>query len=231
MDDDATKFCRTCDYSLQGLSELRCPECGRAFEPSDPRSYAARPWRVRRWRLGVKVGVVVSFMSILFLFNFGVSWSDARYSCASCAARRQVKEAAFLGIPIRHDVALDEGAISKFVQAYEDSTCLHVWEGASGEFRELNGGARWQGRGRERHGWSRMIDSNSSIYAPQYLERKAASDDEFAPRLIILIRADYFNRSDPLCQEIFNELVDMADDVLQGSPPVDNDSTIGAKSE
>ena len=30
--------CRTCDYVLSGLAENRCPECGRPFDPNDPRT-------------------------------------------------------------------------------------------------------------------------------------------------------------------------------------------------
>jgi hypothetical protein len=30
--------CLMCDYSLRGLPENRCPECGRAFDPDDPRT-------------------------------------------------------------------------------------------------------------------------------------------------------------------------------------------------
>lgn len=29
-------LCRSCNYALRGLSEPRCPECGRAFDPADP---------------------------------------------------------------------------------------------------------------------------------------------------------------------------------------------------
>lgn len=41
------KRCITCDYSLHGLSESRCPECGRGFDPSDPETYRIGPRRSR----------------------------------------------------------------------------------------------------------------------------------------------------------------------------------------
>lgn len=31
--------CKTCHYSLSKLTEHRCPECGRAFDPNDPSTF------------------------------------------------------------------------------------------------------------------------------------------------------------------------------------------------
>jgi len=39
-------YCRNCSYSLQGLTEQLCPECGRAFQADSPRTYRQRPYRV-----------------------------------------------------------------------------------------------------------------------------------------------------------------------------------------
>ena len=36
-------FCPRCHYNLRGLAEPRCPECGRGFDPSDPRTYSFTP--------------------------------------------------------------------------------------------------------------------------------------------------------------------------------------------
>ncbi len=42
--------CVSCGYRLRGLSSFVCPECGQAFDPSDPRTFA-EDWRLRvhRW--------------------------------------------------------------------------------------------------------------------------------------------------------------------------------------
>jgi hypothetical protein len=39
-----------CDYSLQGLTEDRCPECGRSFDPDDPKTmrFGRRGERLQR---------------------------------------------------------------------------------------------------------------------------------------------------------------------------------------
>jgi len=37
------KRCLDCGYILDRLPELRCPECGRAFDPGDPTTYVVRP--------------------------------------------------------------------------------------------------------------------------------------------------------------------------------------------
>jgi hypothetical protein len=41
-------YCTSCDYSLEGVTRATCPECGRAFDPARPQTYAARPGTRRR---------------------------------------------------------------------------------------------------------------------------------------------------------------------------------------
>jgi len=36
--------CLSCDYELSGLTEHRCPECGRGFDPEDARTYRSDAW-------------------------------------------------------------------------------------------------------------------------------------------------------------------------------------------
>lgn len=49
--DAARGRCRKCDYPLRGLIENRCPECGRPFDPGDPKTmrFGRRGERVQRW--------------------------------------------------------------------------------------------------------------------------------------------------------------------------------------
>jgi hypothetical protein len=32
-------FCKACKYELRGAASRRCPECGRPFDPADPRTF------------------------------------------------------------------------------------------------------------------------------------------------------------------------------------------------
>src|SRR4051812_17679809 len=36
-------YCLNCHYDLRGLSENRCPECGRSFDPGRPSTFARSP--------------------------------------------------------------------------------------------------------------------------------------------------------------------------------------------
>ena len=39
------RYCRRCNYNLHGLTAPRCPECGREFDPTNPKTYRSRPAR------------------------------------------------------------------------------------------------------------------------------------------------------------------------------------------
>jgi hypothetical protein len=48
---EPTMYCRDCGYVLDGLPQPRCPECGREFDPHDPRTFSdgvRRPGALRR---------------------------------------------------------------------------------------------------------------------------------------------------------------------------------------
>jgi len=46
-----TATCRGCGYALRDLPEPRCPECGRTFDPRDPRTMRVPGWKPpARWR-------------------------------------------------------------------------------------------------------------------------------------------------------------------------------------
>jgi hypothetical protein len=45
-----TRYCRQCQYFLDGLTENRCPECGTPFEPGDPSTFQTVPRDPRQTR-------------------------------------------------------------------------------------------------------------------------------------------------------------------------------------
>lgn len=71
--------CLDCAYCLLGLPEPRCPECGRAFDLTDPSTYSTKPPLIR-WRLwlpglllAIGLGVVI-FLAIL-VGGLGIGWA------------------------------------------------------------------------------------------------------------------------------------------------------------
>lgn len=65
-------YCRRCGYDLRSRHEsLRCPECGREFDPSNPRTFLHRPPRAyTRWLK--RLGVVL--LSVLLILSAGWGW-------------------------------------------------------------------------------------------------------------------------------------------------------------
>jgi hypothetical protein len=61
---DPTKWCKTCGYVLDGLSENRCPECGRGFDPANRRTFRGKPPASRRRKFFLR-SVVVIFILVL----------------------------------------------------------------------------------------------------------------------------------------------------------------------
>ncbi len=56
-------FCRGCGYALIGLPGNRCPECGRDFDPGNPKTFLAHPRQSVRRRL-VKIVLVLVCLTL-----------------------------------------------------------------------------------------------------------------------------------------------------------------------
>lgn len=88
-----TIYCRKCGYALVGLSENRCPECGRGFDPGDPRTFlkSARGWRVRWWgkRIALGIGLLVAVCVVAAAAIFGNLYWHWRAEQPIIAAIRQ----------------------------------------------------------------------------------------------------------------------------------------------
>jgi uncharacterized paraquat-inducible protein A len=68
--------CKTCHYSLMGLTEHRCPECGTPFDPNDPSTFEIpRPNEATAW-----IALVAAFVLVFILLTFLVRMSIGRSS-------------------------------------------------------------------------------------------------------------------------------------------------------
>ena len=67
-------YCLACDYDLTHLDTDRCPECGRAFNPLNPDTFAAKTLADRRAQMVVTIVIVLAIAG--FVFGLGVlSWT------------------------------------------------------------------------------------------------------------------------------------------------------------
>lgn len=70
-------YCTSCGYDLRALPIARCPECGRAYDPRDGRTFrrtAGRAWGAAlRW-YGIRLFFVVSTIVLIALSLWGWLW-------------------------------------------------------------------------------------------------------------------------------------------------------------
>lgn len=77
--------CITCGYLLRDLPKNACPECGRAFDPADPMSYAPsrRSRSIRRWtkRAAIAIGAAVILFAVC---PRGMQRGKLTLTCGGC---------------------------------------------------------------------------------------------------------------------------------------------------
>ena len=69
-------YCSKCDYDLSHLKELRCPECGREFDPDDPSTFESSEYRPCPCYL--KFALVLSFYPFTILLCLYAAWVAGR---------------------------------------------------------------------------------------------------------------------------------------------------------
>lgn len=67
------RFCLGCGYALTATAGSPCPECGRAFDPTNPRTTAASP-RGHRLRMGLRRTTLVLLSGLAAAGLLGVAW-------------------------------------------------------------------------------------------------------------------------------------------------------------
>jgi hypothetical protein len=81
--DISTALCRKCRYPLRGLETHRCPECGRWFNPNDPKTMIVNGEvsRVSRWWISQNgtPTLVWAISAVLMTLVLGVVTSSNPY--------------------------------------------------------------------------------------------------------------------------------------------------------
>src|ERR1700741_4748727 len=67
------RFCRSCSYSLRGISSTHCPECGRGFDLSDSTTTVLRASFVNLLILARTCRVVIGGLGVLALVCFAMT--------------------------------------------------------------------------------------------------------------------------------------------------------------
>lgn len=65
--------CLSCGYSLDGLHEHRCPECGKTFDPDDPLTHDANRRLLRTARLCLWIAAGGTAYALLFVLSMVVT--------------------------------------------------------------------------------------------------------------------------------------------------------------
>lgn len=187
MTESISRFCRSCNYDLNGLSEHRCPECGREFDPENPKSFANTPdWHFRR-KLKF-VGICSVVLAVLYVVGSGIEHGYARFSCENCGARSNAKYFSFYEWGGLYSRVTDEGPVSKFIQAYEGAPCNHKWEMSTDSFGRLLSRAYGLGRGFKRYNLTSLIDHFGESDNIALLNDAKKYDSKFALDLIDCVR-------------------------------------------
>jgi len=121
-------LCLACDYPLRGLAENRCPECGRGFDPKDPKSVnpgKSLGWVGRRllrppgWPMFLLIGLTA--LVSLWLFRMPGTYDGARERTAFAAALWTPVAALWL---LRGVVA----AITRWARKQPMAGFAHAWK-------------------------------------------------------------------------------------------------------
>lgn len=103
LDDKAFRFCLGCSHPLAGVTEARCPECGRTFDPLDERSTASSPYPVRRVlaRIGkAAIGcMAVAAVGLALVNAWGGAWFLMEFMLAFMCAPVATVSVGFALIP------------------------------------------------------------------------------------------------------------------------------------
>ena len=104
--------CAGCRYPLDGLSENRCPECGRPFDHADPASFATspkKPWARSAKRAAKWLGAIAAIVAALYA---GLDWETSYETCRLCGTYSQARHLTFYGLGGGYGRKVTAGEIS-----------------------------------------------------------------------------------------------------------------------
>ena len=67
-------YCEKCYADLAGASDGRCPKCGRAFDPANPRTFFARPFP--------PIPLIIVQVVLTTMFAIAAAWVVAAHQLA-----------------------------------------------------------------------------------------------------------------------------------------------------
>ncbi len=184
------RYCLGCSYPLDWLSENRCPECGRPFQPENPETFARSPrkhWIAallssRQGRIATASVIVVL---LVVLIECGLDTGYRLQTCSQCGARSRVKHLYLYGHGGDYGRQVWEGPLSRFIQECNNTRCSHAWRGYSFSGGGLLSG--WHGSGNSFFFWVACLDALPPQFA-DLLRSKAEADPQFAGKLQTIIQ-------------------------------------------
>lgn len=80
--------CLQCDYDLNGLTEHRCPECGRGFDPENPVTFLDTRWIEEQLTPPLRFSIYAACFPIvvvvaLILLTIAIDWTVGRDAAQS----------------------------------------------------------------------------------------------------------------------------------------------------
>lgn len=200
-------YCLECKYDLFGLRTFTCPECGRPFDPADPKTWLKdlrHPFVVfltskRTRRIALWTGIPILLLAIIEL---GVDCGRHGRICVLCGARDSAWHFDFFGIGGDFRRNIIEGAVSRFIQKNDGVPCTHQWRFVSADRGGLFLGTRCLYDGIS---WSHFLTIDCHPEISQFLQEQAESDPAFFNEFKIAYRNPYGNNSDAFLEKLHEE--------------------------